>query len=48
GKAGIGDLTGNCQSTDFEKFQVAYFRDIQDIPYQELWENTKKKNILKR
>ena len=26
GKAGIGVLTGNCQSTDFEKFEVAYFR----------------------
>lgn len=44
GKAGIGVLTGNCQSPDFEKFEVAYFRDIHEIPYQELWENTKKKN----
>ena len=34
GKAGIGVLTGNCQSTDFEKFEVAYFRDIHEIPYQ--------------
>ncbi|MFG5604417.1 HAD family hydrolase, partial [Enterococcus faecalis] len=24
-----------------------YFRDIHEIPYQELWENTKKKKILK-
>ncbi|EGG54200.1 hydrolase, haloacid dehalogenase-like family protein, partial [Enterococcus faecalis TX1467] len=48
GKAGIGVLTGNCQSTDFENFEVAYFRDIHEIPYQELWGNTKKKKILKR
>lgn len=46
GKAGIGVLTGNCQSTDFEKFEVAYFRDIHEIPYQELWENTKKKKSI--
>ena len=39
-------LTGNCQSTDFEKFEVAYFRDIHEIPYQELWENTKKKKSI--
>lgn len=46
GKAGIGVLTGNCQSTDFEKFEVAYFRDIHEIPYQELWKIPRRKNLL--
>ncbi len=41
-KQGIGVLTGNRQSTDFGKVSSSLcFRDIHEIPYQELWENTR-------